>query len=400
MQMYGDRLRQARILRQLSGIELASKLSLSASTVTRWETRELVSVDLKTLCKIVDALNFPQTFFLAPPTPYVADDDLLFRAPKSTLKREKGYLREFARVVGELLHWIEAKRPLPPLLLPVLPSDTPAKEAAAIVRRALGQPADEPIRLLTHTVERAGVPVIRRAKQPTDDAPQEGSKQGSPKSRERHLGYTTWVGDFWDRPIIITRNVDSWERTRWTVAHEVGHTVLHRSGHIIASQGEAAEDAANRFASELLAPIDVIRGQLPATVTLFALIDLKMEWGISLGALIPHLYSNGLISRERRETLRSQLYARHNPETGTTYGLHEPGWSAQRPERPSMLRHWLERTLGTGEPESVAAISAMWPADLLREILAEQRSTRPTPAPAPDKGEKVVSLSARRVGRG
>ncbi len=182
------------------------------------------------------------------------------------------------------------------------------------------------------------------------------------------------------------------------MAHEIGHVVLHRPA--VPNDGDAAEETANRFANELLAPVEVIRDELPSTVTLFSLLDMKAKWGISLGALISHLYANSLITSQRRDTLRAQLYARPNPQTGTTYGVHEPGWSDREPERPSMLRHWLERTVGTAQPEVVAALSGTWPADLVADMLAEQRPTRTTkPAERRAVPARVVDIASRRATR-
>ncbi len=389
--IYGDRLRQARVLRQVPSGKLAEALGYTPSTITRWESSDQVQVDDMRLRALVNHLAFPKGFFCARPTAPVLDDDVLFRAPKSTPKREKAYLREFARLAGELLHWVESKRSLPPLLLPTLRGEADVVAAARDTRRALGCLPDGPIKSLTHAVERAGVPVLRR--------PIRGDDEDVPGTNtERHLGYTTWVGDFWDRPIIITRGVPSWERTRWTVAHEIGHVVLHRPA--VPNDGDAAEETANRFANELLAPVEVIRDELPSTVTLFSLLDMKAKWGISLGALISHLFANGLITSQRRDTLRAQLYARPNPQTGTTYGVHEPGWSDREPERPSMLRHWLERTVGTAQPEVVAALSGTWPADLVADMLAEQRPTRTTkPAERRAVPARVVDITSRRATR-
>jgi Zn-dependent peptidase ImmA (M78 family) len=164
--------------------------------------------------------------------------------------------------------------------------------------------------------------------------------------------------------------VSSWERTRWTIAHEVGHAVLHRSAFV--AERETAETAANSFANELLAPIDAVRPELPKMITLLALTDTKARWGLSIGALIKHLYTSRVIDNRRKDTLQAQLYTRHNSETGTTFGKYEPGWKDRTPELPGMLRYWLERTVRTSQPKAVAALMGIWPADLLSQLLDEQ----------------------------
>ena len=182
---------------------------------------------------------------------------------------------------------------------------------------------NQPIANLTFRLERAGVPVV--ARNPDWSA-----------VPEKHVGYSVRVGDHRDRPLTILR-AQSWERTRWTISHEIAHHLLHCS----ADLPDDAEEQANRFASELLAPANVLRDELPKLVTLASLTELKLRWGISIGALIFHLSWNGLINDERAHTLRRQLYTRINPATGRTWGRDEPGADARKPERPTLIDRGL-----------------------------------------------------------
>jgi len=391
--IYGDRLRQARVLRKIKSMELAAAAGTTGSTLTRWEQAETVTIESRTLESIGKAVSFPTAFFQQPPSPPVDERDLRFRAPKTTLKREKEHLIQFARMAEELLRWVDQKQQLPPVTLPRLDPDQDLDDATRQARTALGVPAEKPIPMLTLAVERTGVPIIRR---PTR------SNADPATNIEKHLGYTAWAGEFWQRPVIITRGVQSWERTRWTIAHEVGHAVLHRTA--VVTERESAEAVANSFANELLAPIDVLRPELPKMITLFSLIDAKAKWGLSIGALIKHLHSSRVIDDRRRDTLQAQLYTRHNPETGTTYGKYEPGWNDRSPELPGMLRYWLERTVRTSHPNAVAALTGMWPADLLGQLLDEQALPGGQPAvpiakPAAAGDPRVVSLRAHRAAR-
>lgn len=391
--IYGDRLRQARVLRKIKSTDLAATARTTGSTLTRWEQADTVTVESRTLDDIGEALEFPVTFFQQPPSPPVDERDLRFRAPKSTLKREKEHLIQFARMAEEVLRWVDQKQQLPPVTLPRLTPDHDVVDATRQTRTALGVAADKPIPLLTLAVERTGVPVIRRPTRVDADPA---------TNIEKHLGYTAWAGEFWQRPIIITRGVSSWERTRWTIAHEVGHTVLHRSA--VVAERESAETAANSFANELLAPIDAVRPELPKMITLLALTDAKARWGLSIGALIKHLHTSRVIDDRRKDTLQAQLYTRHNPETGTTFGKYEPGWKDRTPELPGMLRYWLERTVRTSQPKAVAALMGMWPADLLGQLLDEQalpggQPAVPPSSPATSGDPRVVSLRAHRNAR-
>lgn len=321
------------------------------------------------------------------------DSDLLFRAPKSTLKREKDYLRESIRFSSELVGWLDQRRQLPPVKLrPLSKKSDDLVSAARKVRMMFGIEQDLPIDFLTHLLERTGVVVVVRRRQLaepliTDDADEGGVPSNH---QERHEGCSAWVGEFRERPLIAMRALESWEKTRWVLAHEVGHLFLHASRAVVTEQ---AEREASIFASELLAPISSVEKDLPQVVTLAALIDVKFKWGISLAALIRHLHENKVIDDRRKQTLYTQLYTRRNPETGRTYGVTEPGWDSRSPERPRIIAAWLSHTVGTAIPEAVASAIGHLPPDLLTEILSEQR-----PAPAAAQAA-ATKRSARQEGK-
>ncbi|WP_176734871.1 ImmA/IrrE family metallo-endopeptidase [Micromonospora carbonacea] len=374
--------------------DVAAKLGWPASKQTRLEYAERSYLHPAQLAEVSQLLEFPEKYFQQIPPAALAPEDLLFRAPVATPKKEKSYLAEFARSVGEVLEWLDDHHRLPPVKIPALPSNTPAAQAASEVRRSLGVGDSHPIPHLTHLAERAGVPVVMRgstrsvALHDPDEADYEAVT-------EKHLGYSARVGQHGDRPVTVIRANHSWERVRWTVAHEIGHVTLHAQG-----INEQSEEQASLFASELLAPARFVQEELPSHVTLASLTELKLKWGISLGALITHLYSNRLIDSERFETLRRQLYTRTNSSTGRSWGRDEPGWDAREVEKPRLLVTWMERCLGFAAPNAVSQLSGLWPSDLIASMVSGQREKslggreRPTQKRRP--ASNVVELAAWR----
>ncbi|MFF0725169.1 ImmA/IrrE family metallo-endopeptidase [Streptomyces sp. NPDC004134] len=258
----------------------------------------------------------------------------------------------------ELL-WALAKHATrPPLRIPdrLHPGVSPEK-AAGLTRAALDLPEGEPISHVIHTVERAGVPVIV-------------ADVGTPDAR--HDAFSVWGGDFHEQPLVVVKPVNSWERTRWSVAHELGHLLLHRS-----SVGEVNEEEANRFANEFLFPSRSLKEEWPAAVTLSTLMPLKRRWQMSLAALIKHGQWNGLIEDHRVTGLYKQLSSRRDPNTGVTWRVQEPGWSDQDPERPRLISAMAERGLETMPTAELLCSMTGWAEDLLGDVLGGQR-----PAPA------------------
>ena len=197
VQVYGDRIRAARVLRGMKAMDLAHYLKWPSSRQTLVEQTEIVMLDRAVVAILADRLDFPEAFFTTPPDALLVPKDLLFRAPKSITKRETNYLTEFARIAGAVLEWLDSHHRLPPVALPSLVPGTPVPEAARQVRAALDLPSDQPIANLTFRLERAGVPVVSR----------NSSLAGLP---EKHFGYSTRVGNHRERPLTILQMLDSW----------------------------------------------------------------------------------------------------------------------------------------------------------------------------------------------
>lgn len=379
--IFGDRLYQARMLRQRRLADLAELFECSVPTMSKWEHSRTVDISPAQLSLLAENLRFDPHFFSLRPPPPIADNDLLFKAPKNMLKREVGWLKEFVRLTSELLDWLDERRRLPPVKIRLVSrGNVDIREATRQLRIVLSLSEAGPIDHLTHPVERAGIVVVVRRRSSVDGGPwtvsagelQIASGQLDLDINERHEGCSTWIGEFRERPLIVMRGVSTWEKTRWVLAHELGHLSLH-AGRMPVS--DEAEEEASRFASELIAPIGEITKELPRVVTLAGLVELKFKWGISLAALIRHLHDNGAITDQRKRTLYAQLYTRRNPETGRSFGATEPGWDQRSPERPRLIAAWAQRITGSLIPEVISTASGMFPADLLASILNEQRGT-------------------------
>lgn len=83
--------------------------------------------------------------------------------------------------------------------------------------------------------------------------------------------------------IIINENIPN-SRKVFTIAHELGHILMHFKGSII-SETRNVENEADRFASSFLAPSDEIKPHL-YNLTEEKLGDLKRYWKISIQALL------------------------------------------------------------------------------------------------------------------
>jgi len=106
-------------------------------------------------------------------------------------------------------------------------------------------------------------------------------------------------------PLIVMSDALPGDRLRFSVAHELGHIVLH---HHEPFAERDIEGEANRFASELLMPAADIKGYL-RNLTLERLASLKPYWKVSMQALLMRAQQLETISDYRARRLWMQIGA-------------------------------------------------------------------------------------------
>jgi len=155
------------------------------------------------------------------------------------------------------------------------------QHAANLLRTAWNLP-DGPIPNLTNLVEKAGIVVIE-----------------CPFGTRSIDGTSLWINSL--PPIIFVNDALPPDRFRFTVAHELGHLIMH---HIPA---ENMEDEANSFASELLMQelsFKVNVSQIcHGRPTIGKLLQLKPYWKVAVSAMIMRLYEIGRIRDSDKRSL-------------------------------------------------------------------------------------------------
>lgn len=383
--VFGHRVRQARTIRKVSIKTLREMLNFSPVEWTRLEQAVITELPSAVLLSLARFLEFPAPFFERPPGRVVNPDGILLRARANISKAEMDALAANIELHDELLDGLHRLASSPPLRLPWgTPPNLSIPEAAKAVRRSFGLSETEPVAHVLNVMELAGIPVVPANFDLAD---------------VRHDAYTFWVGEFSERPIVFLRPTDSWERTRWSAAHELGHLVMHR----LRTRGEPElEDQANQFANEFLLPGDMLRLEWPRVVTLGSLQELKTRWRISLAALIQHGRANGLLERDRVAGLFKQLSARRDPVTREPWLRREPGWSSELRERPMLLAAMYEAGTGSAaSPAGLAEVAGGWPADVLTGFAAPQsaapsKNQQPDLATSADYVSNVLAFERRR----
>lgn len=288
-----DRLTLARQRRGLTKVALALAAEVAPRTITQYERGAQVPRE-STLERIAAALEYPEVYFSleSPDSPDAQATS--FRALSRMSARTRDQALSFAATAVDLSNWISERFTTPAPDIPQL-SDLPPSLAADALRRewALGAvPLPHAIDLL----EAHGVRVF--------SLPQELDSVDA--------------NSFWrdDQPFVMLNRSKSSERSRFDVAHELGHLTMHDEH---SAHGRDAEAQANEFASTLMMPEADIRAYAPTDPTLAELIQLKRRWGVSLSALTRRLYRLDLLSewqyRAHFIDMSRKGYRKHEPNS-------------------------------------------------------------------------------------
>ncbi|SDM91746.1 Zn-dependent peptidase ImmA, M78 family [Lentzea albidocapillata subsp. violacea] len=161
-----------------------------------------------------------------------------------------------------------------------------------------------------------------------------------------------------EAPVFVINTDAPADRQRFTQAHELGHIACAPALDL------GAEEMAQAFASEFLAPAAQVRPDLQAApITPARLLQLKARWRISAAALLRRALDLGVVTDSRYRTLNTQMSAL--------------GWKTAEPEPlppevatavPTLLRAAVD---AAGGVEAAAALAGTTAAKL-RAMLGDQ----------------------------
>lgn len=310
MNINGEMLRLARQRRGFQQTEVANRLGVDQSLLSRFENG-LVEIKDNMAEKASLVYGFPVSFF--------SQRDPVYGAPVSVhpMWRRKADIsgRELDGVVAELnirvmhlrrfLHGAEVANTsdLPRMDIEEYSS---AEKIAALVRAHWRVPSG-PLKNLILLVEKAGVIVV-----------------DSPLSDASISGVTFAVPGI--APLIVLNSDQPSDRRRFTLAHELAHLIMHRF------PTPNMEQEANEFAVALLMPATDIRPYFVGKrIDLSTLAALKPEWRVSMAALLLRAHKLKFLTDNQHTYLWKQISARG-------YRLREPPELDFEPEIPELLR--------------------------------------------------------------
>lgn len=372
----GDRLKQAREIRGFTQAELAERIGVNQSTIAQLESNNKQLI-LHPSERIIEAIafqtGFSVPFFYQESPPEFPLGSLLFRSRRSLLKREdKARVHQLGWLVYEIAEKMAKRgRSNIQINVPRVGNEDPAT-AAHITRAALGLSPHTPVRNLLNQLEKNGVFVL-----------------ALPVAIEEHDSYSVWADTQPRRPVIMISNGKPGDRQRFSLAHELGHLVMHDS---FPEGLKKIEDEADRFASEFLLPEEAMRSAIEPPVTLTSLAALKPRWGVSISALIVRARHLEIITDRQAKYLHQQL-------RGEKWDKKEPENLDINAEKPRAFKKMAEVLHGV--PVDVAKVAAynLAPVSLIKTVLDAHadKPVRPAGEQKPEGSmSNVVSISRRR----
>lgn len=313
--IFGERVLQAREMRDLSQQQLAEKVRCTQTTIAKVEA-DIRQPSAGLMSALASELGFPIPWFERPIPSHFPLGSLQFRAKAAKSQRQLHKPYYVARTVFEVAEALRSRvKTLPIRLQRDICWDSPA-EAASALRSECGLAPDAPIDDVVHLIERLGVVVL-----------------GLPLDLELEGvdGFSAWTAD--GTPVICLSMLAPGDRLRYTAGHELGELAM--SAMPIADR----HDAADAFAGEFLLPENAMRRELVPPVSLTSLAQLKLRWRVSMAFLATRAARLDIISNRHLRTLFVEISKRG-------WRKHEPENLAVETERPRVVRKMAEVLYG------------------------------------------------------
>lgn len=285
-----ERLNAVRELRGITQTELAEITGIDQGSISRYEAglKPMPEYDLATIAKVLD---FPADFFFLPGQRYGVESGEIFHRtsrelPQTSLKKVYAQLDIIRWNMEKLLARVKPTYPYNIPIYRVREFDGDMEQVAAAVRAAWNIPPGA-IHNLTERLENAFCLIYAVNFGIAPKLMDEVSQWHEPTP-----------------PIILLNNRQSGDRLRFTLAHTLGHLVMHHN----LDPYHKMEEECDQFAAAFLMPKDdILPDLILQPITIERLLQLKPYWKVSMQALIQRCVDLGVITQSRQASLYRKL---------------------------------------------------------------------------------------------
>lgn len=322
----GKKIEEARLARKLSLAQLSEKIGVTSQAISKYENGK-IKPSSKVLINLSDVLDFPISFFINNNSSIEEDifnDSIIhFRSNKHITKKLQEACKVRIKWVNNTYKLICDYFELPTLDIPCLEikdidelSDEAIENIVENLRNYWNLD-DKPINNFIDILQKKGFVVTRL---------DIGTKKID--------GFSMWNDNI--PYIFIGTEKDSAVRSRFDLAHELGHLILHRNitKEEFEEERDVIEHQADIFAAAFLLPRSSFSREI-INSSVDSLILLKRKWKVSLSAMIKRIQSIELLTENQIKYLRHQMCK-------YKYYIHEPLDDSIKCEKPYLFKQAFE----------------------------------------------------------
>lgn len=300
----GERLKEARLYNKLTITELAERLNVTKQMISKYENGKSEPSFDKSL-QLNHFLGYPREFFYSKEKFYIENEGTFFRSRLTATQKSKepaSIALKYSVIVRDFL---EGYVEFPALQnREVYEGESNIEEITLSIRQTMDLGLD-PIYDIVELAELMGFTVI--------------SMNYQEDKIDAFSSMNTINGNSYF--IITTGDSGSFYRQQFSIAHEIGHWVLHQNinpQELDKDEYKVIEEEANRFASILLLPKESFGIELKSKIVdeIDTYYNLKRKWHVSMAAMIKRARDLEIISAEQEVKLYKQMHYRkwRNPE--------------------------------------------------------------------------------------
>lgn len=331
MKIIGEKLKTARILAGYTLSELADVLGITKQALSQYENND-TEPKFDIYLKLLKTLQCKNEFLTTPYTFSFETQNTFFRASAAADAIEKRNQEVKTDLVLYLYEFLCEYLELPKLNLPDLDNDLSIEEKSNQLRN-YWKISNKPIKNIINVLEHNGIivssfnPLYGRLNYKID-------------------GYTQQVRIKNNKLfcVIVEDYKESWVRKNFSLAHELGHIILHNSynySELSKSEQNQLENEANLFASAFLLPKDEFIEDMKSVRSLNDFVRLKQKWFVSIGAMLIRAKQLGIITNdEYLKYIKNYSYHR--------YRKNEPLDNVIQIYKPSLFKFSLEMLFENG----------------------------------------------------
>jgi len=292
MNFNGDRLKIARIYRNMTISDLEKKISVTKQAISQYE-KGIISPKSEVLFQLVYVLRFPLAFFNEVDNRTTKIENTFFRSLSSAKTLDLNTQEVKAEIIVRLYNFLNGYVNFPKLELPAIDYKNVIDiEDATLTLRGFWGLNNDPIENIVGLLEKNGIIVSSLA---TDSTKISAFTQVH-KINDHHQ-FCVVLGN--DKKSMVRRNFDA--------AHELGHIILHSKliniKELSKEEFKKMEVEANQFAASFLLPKNGFFADLVDPTNLEAYLKLKKKWKVSVSAMVMRAKQLGRVNSLQYQNL-------------------------------------------------------------------------------------------------